>query len=637
MSDSLDLQAGSENTPGTHSKRPTQFMFIDSSNGGVNAKPDKVVRSFVMKSARNKKSWSTRPKCPTTDSHVDKDKRRRISSRKDSVFELSSITEVSSQRKCDTTTSVPMECRSVASPDSSRSGSISSRKSSIWTCESPLSSFTSPSAEYEGGENVFDLSKPWQVQSPFHETFNLKGLGPLDCLVVTLDTRAQRLLHQFIEAASTRLIPLDTWRSSEKAALSWASACLQSPIGSPFIYAALTSSCRGAQLDPDTYKWRAMSEVNGLLSNPRTNTNDVTIAAVLILLAIEEADLANPKRTGYDRRCSVMVNEAHYNGLKTMIKQRGGLSALGGNKCLQVCLLMHSIAQSITTFKQPYAILADANGHIEDYCFFTNRAPGEFANILQSFRELAIDRLLVKIIFAVTAFTADLASWYETSTGTMGALDLQKHASLLLYRLLAWYQHNSHERTTGASPMDYLNQSICLATLVFLVNATEPNAAAFGHRLSKAVSKLRYSLERTPMVAWRNAPHVYLWVLTMGALGASSLRDRTRRSYSEPQLKFFEQHIKSILPHEHPEQPMSMEQLLNTMSTCLWIPSIFDDRVQSLWLSTGLCGYWPMDCEDASSSDGEYAVDEEYALGKSTTMRFFTIDTSVSRRTSSLR
>ncbi|KAH7088523.1 hypothetical protein FB567DRAFT_620959 [Paraphoma chrysanthemicola] len=636
MSDSLDLQAGNRKSSGAQTKCPTHFMFIDSSNGGVNAKPDRVVRSFVMKSARNKKSWSTRPKCANTQSHIDKDKRHRKSSRKDSVIELSSLTDVSSQRKCDTTTPVPLECQFVASPDSSRSGSIFSRKSSKWTCESPLSSFASPSTEHWGVGNVFDLSKPRQVQCPSQETFNPSGLGPFDCLVVTLDTRAQRLLHQFVQAASTRLIPLDICRSSENAALSWVSACLQSPIGSPFIYAALTSSCRGAQLNPDTYKWRAMSEINGLLSNSRTNTNDVTIAAVLILLAIEEADLANPKRTGYDRRCSIMVNEAHYNGLKTMIKQRGGLSALGDNKCLQVCLLMHSIAQSITTFKQPYAILADANGHIEDYCYYTNRSPHEFANILQPFRELAIDRVLLKIIFAVTAFTADLASWYDTGTCTMDALDLQKHASLLMYRLLAWYQHNNHERMTGASPMDYLNQSICLAVLIFLVNATEPNAAAFGHRLSKAVSKLRYSLERTPMVAWRNARHVYLWVLTMGALGASSLRERIRRSDTAPQLKYFEQHIKSILLHECPEQPMSMEQLLNTLSTCLWIPSLFDNRLKSLWLSMGLCGYWPVDCEDASSSDGEHAVDEEYALGKSTTMRFFTVDTSVSRRPSSL-
>jgi hypothetical protein len=84
-----------------------------------------------------------------------------------------------------------------------------------------------------------------------------------------------------------------------------------------------------------------MAELNGLLSNPRTSTNDTTIAAVLILLAIEEANLASPKRQGDERKCSMSVNEAHHNGLRTMISQRGGLTALNGNRCLQVCLLMY--------------------------------------------------------------------------------------------------------------------------------------------------------------------------------------------------------------------------------------------------------------------------------------------------------
>lgn len=59
-----------------------------------------------------------------------------------------------------------------------------------------------------------------------------------------------------------------------------------------------------------------------------------------MLLALEEADLADPRKKGDERRCSVRVKEAHLNGLKTMIGQRGGLAALGQNRCLQVFLLM---------------------------------------------------------------------------------------------------------------------------------------------------------------------------------------------------------------------------------------------------------------------------------------------------------
>jgi hypothetical protein len=145
-----------------------------------------------------------------------------------------------------------------------------------------------------------------------------------------------------IEAAVPRLIPIDPHNSSQQAGMDWIRACVQSPIGAPFIYAVLSCSARAAQLDPEAYKWRAMSEVNGLLSDPSMSTNDTTLAAVLILLANEEADLADPKCQSNEQKCSITraANEAHHNGLRTMIQQRGGLAALSGNRFLQVCLLM---------------------------------------------------------------------------------------------------------------------------------------------------------------------------------------------------------------------------------------------------------------------------------------------------------
>jgi hypothetical protein len=59
-----------------------------------------------------------------------------------------------------------------------------------------LSSLTSPCLEYESGDDVFNFSKPRQIKSPRQETFDARALHPFDCLVVTLDTKAQRLLHQ---------------------------------------------------------------------------------------------------------------------------------------------------------------------------------------------------------------------------------------------------------------------------------------------------------------------------------------------------------------------------------------------------------------------------------------------------------
>lgn len=81
-------------------------------------------------------------------------------------------------------------------------------------------------------------------------------------------------------------------------------------------------------------------EVNKLLSDPRTSIDDTTIATVLMLLAMEESDLADSRRQGNDRECSLSANNAHLNGLRTMIGQRGGLVSLSSNRCLQVFILM---------------------------------------------------------------------------------------------------------------------------------------------------------------------------------------------------------------------------------------------------------------------------------------------------------
>ncbi|KAJ4377632.1 hypothetical protein N0V83_000460 [Neocucurbitaria cava] len=430
--------------PSRKEKRPKTFMFIDSSNGGINAKPDRVVRSFVMKSARNKKPWSTRPRNPKTDTLT------------------------------------------------------------------------------------------------------------------------------IVEATTPRLLPIDPHRSSEVAATDWVAACIQSPIGAPFIYAVLTSSARATSLDSEVYKWRAIAEVNRLLTDSHKNTDDTTIATVLMLLALEEADLADPRKKGDERRCSVRVKEAHLNGLKTMIGQRGGLAALG-----------------------------------------QNRYPGLF-----------------DIVSTITVFISDLTAWYETGICPVDSFELQKHASLLMYRLFDWHEQHTNNQNEETRQVD---ESICLALLIFIVNATEPNAFSFGSRLSKTVNKLHLALERVPLHHWSHAPDMLLWTLTMGALGAKTLPRGSRASTSTgPELSFFMQlSPAAVSDRSFKLASMNLQLLLDKLKSCLWMPSIFDERLKRLWVSMGLCKPEVVDVEDTSSSsegEREQLVDDEYALGQSTTMRFFKLE-----------
>jgi hypothetical protein len=179
---------------------------------------------------------------------------------------------------------------------------------------------------------VWDLSIAWP--------FNLKQrLDVFFIIVSSMVANPEHVIDDIVvaQAAAPRLIPIDPHRSSEAAANKWIRSCIQSPSGASFIYAAIATFLRAAHQDPEACKWRAIAEVNKLLSD---SPDDVTMATVLILFAIEEADLSDATPNGDEQQYRASVNDAHRNGLRTMIKQRGGLAALRDNRCLQVYLLM---------------------------------------------------------------------------------------------------------------------------------------------------------------------------------------------------------------------------------------------------------------------------------------------------------
>jgi hypothetical protein len=182
--------------PAAQTKHNTQFMFIDSSNGGVNAKPDKVVRSFVMRSARNKKSWSTRPKSPRTNPSSEVRTRQRPSSRKHGITEHCSPKDSLAQLNC-TQFWASGYNSSITSPHSSKSGStFSSCLDSNCACDGATSCSTSPITDYTH-ENDTSACLPWQQKLSMHRnTLRPTSLGSFGCLVVDLNMSAENLLQR---------------------------------------------------------------------------------------------------------------------------------------------------------------------------------------------------------------------------------------------------------------------------------------------------------------------------------------------------------------------------------------------------------------------------------------------------------
>ena len=96
------------------------------------------------------------------------------------------------------------------------------------------------------------------------------------------------------------------------------------------------------------HKTRAISEINSNLCDPQSSIGDNNIAAVFTLLTIEETMLVPEDVPAGSRQRMI-----HLNGLKAMIEQRGGLAALGTNKCLQSFILWLATCQCYTLLAKP--------------------------------------------------------------------------------------------------------------------------------------------------------------------------------------------------------------------------------------------------------------------------------------------
>lgn len=139
-------------------------------------------------------------------------------------------------------------------------------------------------------------------------------------------------------------VPVDQHQSSSRATTNWISRGILSSTGAPFIYAIFTASSlyrlatgSGSPQDVLQYKINAISEINQQLNHTSAQIDDNNIAAVFMLLCIEEGAVSSNNE---DVEWATIQRKLHLDGLKTMIDQRGGLSALSSNQCLQTFILM---------------------------------------------------------------------------------------------------------------------------------------------------------------------------------------------------------------------------------------------------------------------------------------------------------
>lgn len=189
MDDQTESKAGSRSR--RPPRKPQQFMFIDSTGAnGVNAKPDKNVRSFVMKSARSKKPWSTRQKEKST-SPSEEDSRTLPNHSK---LENPSPTLVSPSWQHAATSPTTWSTTSTASPVSRRNGSFLATDSGSQPYLSPPSTSCSLcDIPHCTGDLCAQPQRSNQLTTK--RGYAVRFVADLDCLPVPTDRNTRDLLE----------------------------------------------------------------------------------------------------------------------------------------------------------------------------------------------------------------------------------------------------------------------------------------------------------------------------------------------------------------------------------------------------------------------------------------------------------
>ncbi|KAF2191344.1 hypothetical protein K469DRAFT_656147 [Zopfia rhizophila CBS 207.26] len=580
-------------------KRQQTFMFIDSTTQGANMKPNKAVRSFVMHHARKSRPWSTKKAGQSSNTgRVAKTGPRRSSTQ--TQHRAGEISAAGTSLLKYEPSSKERNTQSTGSPVSNSS------QPCVTPPSSPECACSLQNCQGESCGHAHALTR--------RDGFALGVLDPFDCLAVPTNAKTSALIDHFANIISPCLIPVDMHQSSKIATTDWLSNALRDTTsGAPFTYAVLTTSALHLQsLGVNNnienilyYKARAISEINTNLSDPRTSIGDNNIAAVFMLLCLEESQLA-PGRAHDDSEWNEMQRAIHLNGLRTMIQQRGGLSALSANRCLQVFILMHSIAHSIASFQRPYTTLLDGNGSPHKYDLPSYRSRPASGRILRQFRALNLDAGLLEIISNVVVFIGDIGAWFEDRCCPLDPLELQKHACLLMYRVFDWYSKEGVERNS-------LDQCICLGVLIFLVRTSQPHGHSYRAMILTAVRKLREALKKTNIFRWAKSPDLFLWTLTMGALAAQG----------STEWGFFAQYCSVTFADAGFDEKTTTEELLQKMKKCLWIPSLLDKDVGKLWLQIGLTTNDETVDEEEEVEMVNLEVKDDDAVGMLTSNRFF--------------
>jgi len=231
-------------------------------------------------------------------------------------------------------------------------------------------------------------------------------------------------------------------------------------------------------------------------------------------------------------------------------------------------------------------------------------------------QDLDIDADLQEIVADTSSLSSDMTSWLDDPKCALDPVDLQKHGFLLLQRCLAFLSNSN----TSRSPVD---QSVCLAVLIFVVRITQPADYSFRTMVSASLPRLRAALKKTRISKWSSGPDLLLWTLTIGMLAAQGSQH----------FDFFAQYSTTAFAEAGVDDTTPCDELLARMKGCLWLSSLMDQDVRKLWARIEIGGGGEemrgiKEEQDKSLFNHVITPHEddraEAAVGRLTSTRFFT-------------
>ncbi|KXJ94857.1 hypothetical protein Micbo1qcDRAFT_160160 [Microdochium bolleyi] len=561
------------------------FVFVNTTGDSSTAghKASRSARAFVMRNARAARPWTTRSKASQAqdaahsgDQH-DGDEHgageRKLS---DAGSEVSSDQKTPAARKPrkGSTTDKPQTRKRRPQQYSPKNRKPSTSRICP-RCQHELETAESPDAEPQCATCSASLAV---VTS---QTVLSGKIDPFNMTSVKMDGPTSYLLEFFMKAVSPQIVPMAGSAISHSATIHahWVVPSLQQ---SAFMHAMLSLiALQLSILQPKRtqlrslvqhHKMHAIKKVQEGLADPVKAVSDENIAAVFNLMCIEEnlflPEVPQTEELHADQRQRI----AHMNGLKEMIRLRGGVHGLASSKMLQHLIVRHTVPQVGICWHKSFLLPRGLVGQM--YKGYPASSPSykKPAPMTRLFSELGFDEDLVHLVKIMECLEHDRKAWTKApDEHEWDALDVQTIYSMMISHFIRWYIESEEENKLR--PAQGLVSLCFIQSIAFLGGGKAPMASGPVTVLSRM--KRMFDAEDDPLQGLHSTG-VDLWIGILAVLSSDGhpiYEDQFWRIYLE------------AVRNQGDRTMDSFEDVKDAMHICMW-NTMMDLPARIVWDET---------------------------------------------------